>query len=217
MAYMMRSAPRLSLFEIALAAMVVLGLCALGCSTAAVTRRVPASIFGGARFRSRPDPAATRTRPRAPARDEGAAFVERELHARGLRFGTDGSTRALWGYLRTSHAVVAPARAQPGDIIFFDTRRRQDEERECADRTGIVRSVDPGGRITFIEARDGGLREAFVHPAFPVARRDDGGRILNSFLRPKKIDDPEGTRYFAGDMLCGVAHTAATAVRRQPG
>ena len=30
-------------------------------------------------------------------------------------------------------------------------------------------------------------------------------RILNSFLRPIRIDDPPGARYFAGEMLCGVA------------
>jgi len=210
MAHMGRPSLPLSFLEIALAAVVVLGLCALGCSTAASTRRLPASTFAGARLHARPDAG---RRPRAPVHDEGAAFVERELRARGLRFGTDGSTRALWGYMRTAHALVAPAETRPGDVVFFDTRRLDGEPRECADRAGIVRSVDPDGRITFLEARGGALRESFVHPAFPLARRDQQGRILNSFLRPKKIDDQAGTRYFAGDMLCAVAR----AVVRQLG
>jgi hypothetical protein len=29
--------------------------------------------------------------------------------------------------------------------------------------------------------------------------------VLNSFLRPKRIDEPPGARHFAGEMLCAVA------------
>jgi len=35
-------------------------------------------------------------------------------------------------------------------------------------------------------------------------RRDDKGRILNTFLRPKRMEDPAETVYFAGEMLCAV-------------
>src|SRR5205809_286165 len=76
---------------------------------------------------------------------------------------------------------------------------------ECADRAGIVESVGTGGRITFVEAQGGRVRRRFVDPAHPSSRRDARGEILNSFLRPIRIDDPPGARYFAGEMLCGVA------------
>jgi hypothetical protein len=137
--------------------------------------------------------------------DEGAALVVRALHDTGLRFATDGSTRALWGYMRTSHRTVAPEDARPGDVLFFDRRGRQGQEPECADHAGIVERVDVDGRITFIEARDGRVRESYVHPGLPLIRRDPSGQVLNSFLRAKKIADADGTRYFAGEMLCGVA------------
>jgi hypothetical protein len=203
-----RASLSVSFFEIVLAAVVVIGLCALGCSTAPTMRRVPAPIFAGARLHGRPAPA---TRPHghpraaSPVGDESTLFVERQLRARGLHFGTDGSTRSLWGYMRTSHALVGAGGARPGDVLFFDTRRPEAEEPECADHAGIVQSVGAGGRITFVEARGGQLRESYADPARPTTRRGDRGEILNSFLRVKKVDDPEGTRYFAGEMLCGIA------------
>ena len=194
--------------EVFLAMFVVLGLCALGCATpAAHTRGAAPSVFQAARFEAQRSPAfLSRGRTGAGTADEGAAFVERALHDSGLRFGTDGSTRALWGYLRSSHRVVDALEARPGDILFFDTRGVAPRP-ECADRTGIVESVGASGRITFVEAQGGGVRRSFVDPAHPSARRDARGEILNSFLRPIRIDDPPGARYFAGEMLCGVART----------
>lgn len=182
-----------------LAAAAVLGLCALGCASAAGPTHRYLSVFQAARFEAhRPPPAAPK------AADEGAAFVEKALHDAGFRFGTDGSARALWGYLRTAHRVVTPAVARPGDILFFDTGGQAAEPR-CADHAGIVENVDPEGRITFVEARGGRVRRSFVDPARPTLRRDGHGEILNSFLRAKAVDDPPGAPYFAGQMLCGVA------------
>jgi hypothetical protein len=195
--------------EVFLAMIVVLGLCALGCATPrAYTRGAAPSVFQAARFEAERSPASVaRGRAnKAGASDEGAAFVERALHEAGFRFGTDGSTRALWGYLRTAHRLVGAADARPGDILLFDSRGVAPTP-ECADRAGIVESVGAGGRITFVEARGGQVRRSFVDPAHPSSRRDARGEILNSFLRPIRIDDPPGARYFAGEMLCGVART----------
>jgi hypothetical protein len=191
--------PRLGLFEVVLAAAAVLGLATLGCATPAGTRRVPASVFRSARYETRGHHGARR-----PRGDESAALVERSLHQAGFRFGTDGSVRALWGYMRTSHEVVAAADARPGDVLFFDTRGTG-ETPECADHAGIVESVDGEGRLGFVESRDGQLRHSFVDPARPAVRRDERAQILNSFLRPKLVSDPPEARYFAGEMLCGIA------------
>src|ERR1700690_4254126 len=182
-----------------LAAAAVLGLCALGCATPSARRHSP-SVIQAARFEAR--------RPERLAKngDEGARFVERALHDVGLRFGTDGSARALWGYLRSSHRLVSAASAPPGGILVFDTPGMAPAP-ECADHAGIVESVSTDGRITFVEARGGRMRRSFVDPARPSPRRDGGGEILNSFLRPKAVDDPPGARYFAGQMLCGIATT----------
>jgi hypothetical protein len=199
-----RSRPRL--LEALVATAVVVGLCSLGCATPAPrttrTRRLPATVLAASHAESAP-PAR-----RAPqAKDEGAEFVSRSLRDTGLRFGTDGSTRALWEYLRLTHRTVAPARARPGDVLFFDTRAT-DSTPDCDDVTdhaGIVEAVEADGRIVFVEARGGQVRRSVVDPAHPTIRRNDRGEIANSFLRAKLVADPPRARYFAGEMLCGVA------------
>jgi hypothetical protein len=190
---------RPGLVEALLGTAAVLGLCVLGCATPTSTRRLPASVIRASRF----DSHGARHPSRRARGDESAALVERALHQAGLRFGTDGSVGALWGYVRTSHEVIAPADAQPGDVLFFDTQGTGPVV-DCADHAGIVESVDEDGRLGFVEARDGQVRHSFVDPALPALRRGDHAQILNSFLRPKRITDPPGTRYFAGEMLCGV-------------
>jgi hypothetical protein len=191
--------PRPFIVEVVLAAAVVLGLCAFGCAEPLGMRRLPASVFQGARFER------AHRGGRSHARsDESAALVERSLHQAGLRFGTDGSARALWGYMRTAHEVVSPAEARPGDVLFFDTRGTGPAP-DCADHAGIVESVDGDGRLGFVEARDGQVRHSFVDPRRPTARRGEHAEILNSFLRTKLVSDPPDARYFAGEMLCGVS------------
>ncbi|MES1157838.1 MAG: CHAP domain-containing protein [Haliangium ochraceum] len=188
-------------WEIFLAVIAVLGLCALGCATPRThSRRYPASVFQAARYEARTQPAIEP----ASSQEEGAAFVVRTLHAAGLRFGTDGSARALWGYMRTAHRLVAPPAVRPGDILFFDTRATG-ERPACADHAAVVERVTADGRIGFIELRGGRLRHSFVDPARPSERRGARGEILNSFLRPVRADDPPGARYFAGEMLCAIA------------
>jgi hypothetical protein len=139
-------------------------------------------------------------------RDESAALVVGRIQAAGFRFGTDGSPGALWGYMRTSHQLVDAGHARPGDVVFFDTRTRLDDgPPSCADRLGIVENVDAEGRITFLELRAGRYQRGYVTPRYPFRRRDERGEVINTFLRPKRIEDAYGTRYFAGEMLCGVA------------
>jgi hypothetical protein len=187
-------------WEVLLAMVVVLGLCALGCasSTPVQTRRLPASVFQAARLEART------YRPTAH-RDEGAALVEQSLHRAGLRFGTDGTTGALWRYLSSAHRPLAPAQTRPGDVLFFETRAGWDPpDCERADHAGVVESVAADGRIGFWEARGGQVRRSFVDPRRPTLRRTEHGEIANSFLRAKSVDDEPSARYFAGEMLCGV-------------
>ena len=172
----------------------------VGCAASHPSRRTPWSVFRSARHVGRPAASA-----RGAQVDEGAAVIVDQLHSAGFHFGTDGTPGALWGYLRTAHERVTPDEARAGDIIFFDTRSREDADLTCADRAGVIERVDPGGRITFLEARAGLMRRGYVDPRSPLQRRNGRGEILNSFMRPKRLGDPDGTRYFAGEMLCGVA------------
>ena len=92
-------------------------------------------------------------------------------------------------------------------MLFFDTRAT-DADPDCDDVTdhaGVVESVEPDGRIIFVEARAGQVRRSVVDPAHPTLRRNERGEIANTFLRAKRVADPPNARYFAGQMLCGVA------------
>jgi hypothetical protein len=192
-------------WEAALAVGVVLGLCALGCGSSSHAHRPRPTLVEAARHEAR---VLEKQPPVKPGADESVTLVARALHDTGLRFGTDGSARALWGYLRTAHKVVSPTSARPGDVVFFDTGGSAQRPPECADHAGIVTDVGPNGRIAFLEIRDGHARTSYAHPGLPLVRRDGNDQVLNSFLRPKKIDDPPDRRYFAGQMLCAVARVS---------
>jgi len=127
-----------------------------------------------------------------------ATLVEESLHARGIRFGTDGSVPALFAFVRGQFPQVQAEQAHGGDVLFFDLGSG------CGMHTGVVETAESMGRIGFREWRDGSYRHSFVTPRDPTLRRDGKGRILNTFLRPKRMEDPAETAYFAGEMLCAV-------------
>jgi hypothetical protein len=129
-----------------------------------------------------------------------AALVETTLQKRGVRFGTDGSVESLFTYMRFEQTLVPPRSARAGDVVFFNI---DGEGGDCADHAGVVESVDDG-RIAFREVRSGQTRTSYLDPRQPSQRRSADGRILNSFLRPRRTDDPPAARYFAGEMLCAV-------------
>jgi hypothetical protein len=129
-----------------------------------------------------------------------AAMVEGTLRKRGVRFGTDGTVSSLFTYMRIEQALVPPRSARAGDVLFFNITG---DGGDCADHAGVVEAVEDG-RIAFKEVRDGQVRTSYVDPLQPSLRRSPDGRIINSFLRPRRTDDPPEARYFAGEMLCAV-------------
>ncbi len=160
-----------------------------------------------------PAPAAPRSAPPVarpvaaePARgyaggdEEATAWVEEELRDRGLRFGTDGTVSSLLAYVRVRHDLVPAHRAAVGDVVFFDLGGRN----RCGDHAGVVDEVDITGRISFRESRGGVVRLSYAHPEQPDARRAADGRVINTFLRIRRAEDPPGVRYLAGSLLCAV-------------
>ncbi len=127
-----------------------------------------------------------------------ASLVEESLHARGVRFGTDGSVPALFAFMRGQFAQVHADQARGGDVLFFDLGAG------CGTHVGLVETAEPSGRIGFREWRDASTRHSYVTPRDPYLRRDTRGRIMNTFLRPKRIEDPADTAYFASEMLCAI-------------
>lgn len=141
-------------------------------------------------------------------RSEASDFVVAALQGAGLRFGTDGTVRSLWQYLRSSHQSVSPTTARPGDIVLFRVAPGESGDPipcDAPDRVGIVSAVDPQGKIGFVEARDGRKLTSYVDPIHPSLRRDADGNIHNSFLRPVRAGDPFPQPLLAGETLCAIS------------
>lgn len=138
-------------------------------------------------------------------RSEASDLVVAALQDTGLKFGTDGRVPSLWGYLRTTQAVVPPAGTRRGDVLFFQTRGFGGDC-DVPDHVAIVAANDGRGRIEFVDAREGQVRRSFVDPDHPQLRRDRDGQIHNTYLRPKKIGDAEDTPTYAGEMVCAAVH-----------
>jgi hypothetical protein len=178
-------------------------------------RRLPAWVFQSSRTttdagseHARPSRRSSPPRPRGGIRGVSPAsdFVVAALQGAGFRFGTDGTIPSLWGYLRTSQVVIPASEAAAGDVIFFRVRPPSDDRarRSCADpdHAGIVSAVERDGRITFVEAREGAVRTSYLDLRRPRLRRDMEGRVHNTFLHPKTIDDPPDTPNLAGETFC---------------
>lgn len=173
-----------------------------GCGHAAP----PVHLPGWALDPQRPE----RPRPRrgVRGRSESSDFVVAALQSAGLHFGTDGTVRSLWEYLRTSHRPVEPTTARPGDVLLFRVAPLPGPGADACDApdgAGIVSAVDETGRIGFVEARNGKKMLSYLDPSHPRVRRDAGGQIRNSFLRTARPDDPFDAPLLAGQMLCAVA------------
>jgi hypothetical protein len=199
-------------------------LAIVGCAhPPADARRLPAWVFQSSRTttdagskHARPSRRSSPPRPRGGAHGVSPAsdFVVAALQGAGFRFGTDGTIPSLWGYLRTSQVVIPASEAAAGDVIFFRVRPPPDDHvsRSCADpdHAGIVSAVDRDGRITFVEARESALRTSYLDLRRPRLRRDVEGRVHNTFLHPKAIDDPPETPNFAGEMFCAAVRLGPT-------
>jgi hypothetical protein len=175
----------------------LLGIVALaaGCSTASSqSMQAPPTRVRSVVVNAKAAPDAKK-----PARGKPSP-VEESLTRRGVRFGSDGSAPALFAFLRENYPAVAATKAATGDVLFFDMGEG------CGGHAGLVETVEPSGRIGFRERRDGDTRHSYITPRSPGIRRDDGGRIMNTFLRTKHVSDAPDTAYFADQLLCAIFH-----------
>jgi hypothetical protein len=87
------------------------------------------------------------------------------------------------------HAGRSTDQPLPGDVVRF-----------AGGASGVVVRARDDGRVEFLYVRMGQVREGVVSTRRPDRRRDGHGRLLNSYLRPRRRDDPPGTRYLAGEL-----------------
>lgn len=135
-------------------------------------------------------------------------LADEALRAHGVRLTAPTPTpAALLAALRAEQEVGPLASARGGDLVFFDLRDGQG----CGGHVGVIVAVERDGRVRFREARDGRLLTSVYDPSHPTRRRDGHGRVLNTFLRPKRPGEPRNAPHFAGQMACAVARAATPA------
>jgi len=186
---------RPAVIEILLAILATAALCSMGCAHQAPSPQIAKRAHQSQSVQSVV---------KGGHRDPAAELVVGVLQEQGLRFGTDGSVASLWGYLDRSHKHVSPIQARPGDVLFFQTKPERGQDCDEPDHVGLVLESNGTGRLLFLEKRAGELRKSYVDPELPLVRRDDAGAIHNTFLRPRRVSDPDSAPMFAGEMFCAV-------------
>jgi hypothetical protein len=99
-----------------------------------------------------------------------------------------------------SGASVAPSDVRAGDALIF-------VEAPGVPRRAWVRARKARGVIEAVAITRGAVRRIVVDPAHPHARRR-GDRVVNTFLRARRPDDPAGARYLAGQLLVQIRRPA---------
>ncbi|HEV8321750.1 MAG TPA: hypothetical protein VG389_09070 [Myxococcota bacterium] len=161
--------------------------------------------------------------------DPGAAlaFVRRVLADAGADVAAVGVGPHA---LADLHAGLARRRALyrdhlpvPGDLVFLRATYAEDPAAGAAATTAASAPARATGAVTHVALavdvagdgtidalgfRRGAARRDRLNPYHPTQRLLDG-RIVNSFVRIIRPDDPPGTRYLAGELLESFGDSAA--------
>lgn len=89
--------------------------------------------------------------------------------------------------------IEKSARPLAGDLMFFD-----------GGEVVAIATTSLGDTTEFIYVRNGVIRRGVVTPSRPGRKRDDGGRALNTFVRPWAREDGTKQKYLAGEIFDGV-------------
>lgn len=92
-------------------------------------------------------------------------------------------------------ARVRKGRPRPGDLAVFRSVRG-------APRIAVVTEVRTDGSVEALALTRGAWRPIQLDPEQAKVRRH-AGRIVNTFIRARRPDDPRGARYLAGELFVG--------------
>jgi len=138
-------------------------------------------------------------------------FLKHVLRVNGLEYVSfDGKefNRTLYRELRNRGMTYDSAAPQPGDIIFFHNtwdRNNDGRNNDWYTGTGIVTAVEEA-TVVFVGVANGQVRELRMNLDKPDVRRIEEEKTnLNSFMRAKRLSDPEYTQYLSGELFAGYA------------
>jgi hypothetical protein len=139
-------------------------------------------------------------------RDDCSGFASAALQRAGLSL--EGSTAQLWDLAKDARATHRRKEPEPGDLAFFDDtwdRNGDGRRNDPLTHVAVVIDVKRDGTIFLAHAGTSAgratLRMNLRHPSV----HDDGGEILNDWLRRRSADEPESAKYLAGELWRGFA------------
>jgi hypothetical protein len=201
---------------------VLIGAGAAACAPRARPYRFAAPRVAGAELGA-PDRAPARPDPRTPIADVPPAAAltpdtARSLagardHRDPLAFALDLRARLTGDRMGAPDgpALVELARARgllddpsaaiaPGALLVFDRA----VARAPMSLVAVALATDERGVITMAYLAAGVVRIGYLDRAHPASKRDEHGRVRNTFLRHRDEEPPDGTHFLAGELLAHV-------------
>ncbi len=92
----------------------------------------------------------------------------------------------------------------PGDLVFFHNTwdfNRDGLPNDPLTHVGVVEKVDLDGTVVFVSSVSAGIKRYRMNLKHPDTHKTVDGRVLNDFLRRKRVSDTRGTYYLTGRLF----------------
>ena len=112
--------------------------------------------------------------------------------------------RLIYEHVRDQGRIHTGPVVHPGDLVFFDNTWDYNGDGEANDpltHVGIVERVESDGTIVFISRVSEAIERYRMNLAHPHIHQTGDGRILNDYMRRKRLSDGDGTRYLTGELF----------------
>ncbi|WP_447978993.1 CHAP domain-containing protein [Candidatus Nitrospira bockiana] len=129
----------------------------------------------------------------------GIDLYEGEAHDPGAN-----GVRLIYDHVRAHGRLHRGPAVRRGDLVFFDDTWDFNGDGLVNDpltHVGVVERVESDGTIVFISRVSGAVERYRMNLASPHVHRSQDGRVLNDYMRRKRRNDPEGTRYLTGQLF----------------
>ena len=118
--------------------------------------------------------------------------------------GQANGVRRIYEHVQKHGRIHRGPAVGPGDLVFFDNTWDFNADgllNDSLTHVGIVEAVERDGTVIFISRVSNAIERYRMNLRAPNTIRDADGRILNDYLRRKKIGDPLATGYLTGQLF----------------
>lgn len=116
---------------------------------------------------------------------------------------TNGTT-IIYDHVRRYGHIHRGPRARVGDLVFFNNTWDLNGDGRANDpltHVGVVEKIEPDGTIVFISRVSRAIERYRLNLLQPGVHKSRDGRLLNDFMRRKRRNDPDNTRYLTGQLF----------------